>query len=125
MRIRLFLLLSFMAVFRLLNAQVDTVSMSAPFDFPLLLSGNFGELRSNHFHAGIDFKTQGVTGKHIKAPADGYISRATVTPGGYGLYILPTPMDILQYMGICTGFFPKWPSACAASNMQMKHLLWI
>ena len=30
-----------------------------PFDFPLILSGNFGELRSNHFHGGVDFKTQG------------------------------------------------------------------
>ena len=30
-----------------------------PFDFPLTLSGNFGELRSNHFHGGVDFKTQG------------------------------------------------------------------
>lgn len=108
MRIRLFLLLSFMAVFRLLNAQVDTVSMSAPFDFPLLLSGNFGELRSNHFHAGIDFKTQGVTGKHIKAPADGYISRATVTPGGYGraIYITHTDGYITVY-GHLHRFLPQ------------------
>ena len=60
-----------------------------PFDFPLLLSGNFGELRSNHFHGGLDFKTQGVTGKPLLAIADGYISKVTVTPGGYGnaLYI--------------------------------------
>ena len=55
-----------------------------PFDFPLLLSGNFGELRSNHFHGGVDFKTQGVVGKPIRCIADGYISRVTVTPGGYG-----------------------------------------
>ena len=27
-----------------------------PFDFPLTLSGNFGEIRSNHFHGGLDFK---------------------------------------------------------------------
>lgn len=55
-----------------------------PFDFPLLLSGNFGELRSNHFHGGIDFKTQGVEGKPIHGIADGYISRVSVAPGGYG-----------------------------------------
>ena len=61
-----------------------------PFDFPLLLSGNFGELRSNHFHGGLDFKTQGVVGKPLLAIADGYISKVTVTPGGYGnaLYIV-------------------------------------
>ena len=55
-----------------------------PFDFPLFLSGNFGELRSNHFHGGLDFKTQSVTGKPLLAIADGYISKVTVTPGGYG-----------------------------------------
>ena len=64
-------------------------TFGVPFDFPLLLSGNFGELRSNHFHGGLDFKTQGVVGKPLLAIADGYISKVTVTPGGYGnaLYI--------------------------------------
>ena len=56
----------------------------SPFDFPLLLSGNFGELRANHFHGGVDFKTKGAVGKPIRCIADGYISRVTVTPGGYG-----------------------------------------
>lgn len=64
----------------------------SPFDFPLLLSGNFGELRANHFHGGVDFKTQGAVGKPIRCIADGYISRVTVTPGGYGqaVYITHT-----------------------------------
>lgn len=66
-------------------AQTDTqASFVPPFDFPLTLSGNFGELRSNHFHGGLDFKTQGVTGKPVRALADGYISRIRVTNGsGY------------------------------------------
>lgn len=55
-----------------------------PFNFPILLSGNFGELRNNHFHSGIDFKTQGVEGKPIYAVADGYVSRISVSPYGYG-----------------------------------------
>jgi len=61
-----------------------------PFDFPALLSGNFGELRSNHFHSGIDFKTQGEEGKAIHAVQDGYISRIFVSPWGYGnaLYLV-------------------------------------
>lgn len=49
------------------------------------LSGNFGELRNNHFHSGIDFKTQQVVNKPIVAIEDGYISRISVSPGGYGL----------------------------------------
>ncbi|MBK5196085.1 MAG: M23 family metallopeptidase [Proteiniphilum sp.] len=49
------------------------------------LSGNFGELRNNHFHSGADFKTQQVANKSIVAVEDGYVSRISVSPGGYGL----------------------------------------
>ncbi|MDO5607794.1 MAG: peptidoglycan DD-metalloendopeptidase family protein [Capnocytophaga sp.] len=60
-----------------------------PLDIPLLLSGNFGELRNNHFHAGLDLKTQGKEGFNIYAVADGYVSRIKVGLFGYGkvLYI--------------------------------------
>lgn len=60
-----------------------------PFDFPLTLSGNFGEIRANHFHGGLDFKTDGVIGKPVRALADGYISRIRVTNGsGYVLDVV-------------------------------------
>ncbi len=62
----------------------QTPAYRNPFDFPILLSANFGELRSNHFHSGIDFKTQGVEGKPVRAVQDGYISRIGVSPWGYG-----------------------------------------
>ena len=60
-----------------------------PLDIPLLLSGTFGELRSNHFHAGIDIKTKGVTGLKVSASAKGYVGRIKIQHGGYGkaLYI--------------------------------------
>lgn len=57
----------------------------SPMDIPLLLSANFGELRPNHFHTGIDIKTQGVINKPVYAIADGYVSRISVSPSGYGL----------------------------------------
>ncbi len=56
-----------------------------PVTVPPALSGNFGELRSNHFHSGIDFKTQQVVNKPIVSIEDGYVSRISVAPGGYGL----------------------------------------
>ena len=56
----------------------------SPLDIPLILSGSFAELRSNHFHSGIDIKTQGVTGKKVYAVADGYVSRIKVSAWGYG-----------------------------------------
>ncbi|MDR0891479.1 MAG: M23 family metallopeptidase [Mediterranea sp.] len=52
-----------------------------PFTPPLTLSGNFGEIRANHFHGGLDFKTGGAIGKPVRALADGYISRIRVTNG--------------------------------------------
>ncbi|PHN03093.1 M23 family metallopeptidase [Flavilitoribacter nigricans] len=53
----------------------------------LRLSGTFGELRSNHFHSGIDIK--GGIGVPLYTVADGYISRIKIEGGGYGnaLYI--------------------------------------
>jgi murein DD-endopeptidase MepM/ murein hydrolase activator NlpD len=60
-----------------------------PLDIPLVLSGNFAELRTGHFHSGLDFKTQGVIGKRVYSIAEGYISRIKVQSIGYGksLYI--------------------------------------
>ncbi len=61
----------------------------SPIDFQIQIAGNFGELRSNHFHTGLDILTQGVEGKTVRSIADGYVSRINVSGGGYGnaLYI--------------------------------------
>jgi len=60
-----------------------------PLDIPLNLSGNFGELRTNHFHAGIDIKTNQQEGLKVYSAAEGHISRIKVSPVGYGyaLYV--------------------------------------
>ena len=62
---------------------------SNPLDIPLVLSGTFAELRSNHFHSGLDIKTQQRTGLKVKATANGFVSRIKVSHFGYGkaLYI--------------------------------------
>lgn len=67
----------------------DRSTLTMPLDIPLLLSGNFGEPRANHFHSGIDIKTNGAAGVPVKSVSDGYISRIKVEPDGYGhaLYI--------------------------------------
>ena len=49
------------------------------------LSGTFGELRSNHFHTGIDISpTSGKAGQPVYAAADGFIDRVKVEESGYG-----------------------------------------
>ncbi len=61
----------------------------SPLDIPIVLSGTFGELRPNHFHSGIDIKTQGKEGIPVYATADGYVSRIKIGQYGYGktLYV--------------------------------------
>lgn len=60
-----------------------------PLNVNLVLSGSFGELRSNHFHSGMDIKTQQREGLDVLAAGDGYVSRINVQHYGYGkaLYI--------------------------------------
>lgn len=62
---------------------------SSHFSDKLFLNGTFGELRYNHFHAGLDISTNRKTGQPIYAPADGTVNRIKVSPLGYGkaLYI--------------------------------------
>ncbi|MDE6778681.1 MAG: M23 family metallopeptidase [Alistipes sp.] len=62
-------------------------------DVQRLYSANFGEMRPNHFHSGVDIKTDGVTGKRVVAVADGYVSRIVVQPGGYGRALYVTHPD--------------------------------
>jgi len=69
--------------------SIDRSYYAAPLKIPFFLAGNFAELRPNHFHAGIDIKTQGRTGLSVFAAADGFVARIVISPTGYGkvLYI--------------------------------------
>jgi len=79
-----------------------------PLEIPLVLSGTFGELRTNHFHAGLDIKTQKQEGLNVIASAEGYISRINVSLWGYGnaLYITH-PNGYTTVYGHLKKFSPK------------------
>lgn len=62
----------------------------SPLAIPLYASGSFGELRGNHFHSGLDFKTLQKVGLPVFAAADGYVSRIKISEGGYGKAIYVT-----------------------------------
>jgi murein DD-endopeptidase MepM/ murein hydrolase activator NlpD len=64
----------------------------SPLDIPIALTGNFGETRKNHFHMGLDMKTNEREGLNVYAVGDGYVSRIGVSPFGYGnaVYITHT-----------------------------------
>lgn len=71
-------------------AQDCTIEFTSPIDYKTVLSGSFGEPRTRHFHAGIDFKQRrGIPNDTIYAVADGHVSRISVQGEGYGnaLYI--------------------------------------
>lgn len=60
-----------------------------PMNLPVSMAGDFAEIRSNHFHSGIDLRTGGKEGEKVYAPADGYVSRINISAWGGGkvLYI--------------------------------------
>ena len=88
--LQLCLFLIFLSPIVLVSNGLDTLGFVSPVDHTIRLTGNFMELRPNHFHAGIDIKsTNGQSGDPIKTVQDGYISRIKIQSGGYGnvLYI--------------------------------------
>lgn len=83
------LILFFLTFLSFSQKKYPTDYFSKPVDIPIILAGTFGELRSNHFHAGIDIKTNQKEGLNVYATADGYVSRIKVALWGYGkvLYV--------------------------------------
>ncbi|MBT8321665.1 MAG: M23 family metallopeptidase, partial [Eudoraea sp.] len=71
------------------QSQYPKEVFRSPLDIPIILAGTFGELRSNHFHSGIDIKTQQRQGLPVFSIADGTITRIKISHWGYGkaLYI--------------------------------------
>lgn len=80
----IFNLLFLAAIFSFGQTQYPKDYFRSPLDIPLKLAGNFGELRSNHFHSGLDFKTEKREGLNIYACTDGYVSRIKISEVGYG-----------------------------------------
>ncbi len=69
--------------------QTYHLGFAYPIDKEPIITGNYGEIRPNHFHAGLDFSTDPIINLPIKSVADGYVSRIKISSGGYGkvLYI--------------------------------------
>ncbi len=84
MRFQILFILTFTFSCSYLSAQNGATGFRAPVKHTMRLSGTFGELRANHFHAGIDIK--GKIGTPILAIEDGYISRIRVDYPQNGIY---------------------------------------
>lgn len=78
-----------------------------PVDARISLAANFGELRSNHYHMGLDCRTNQVINRPVKAAADGYIARVSVAPFGFGQAIyINHPNGLTTVYGHLHSFFP-------------------
>lgn len=86
---KLYFLLFFVGLIKNTIAQTNSLGFIYPIDRDVVITGNYGELRPNHFHAGLDFSTDPTKNLPIKSVADGYVSRIKISSVGYGkvLYV--------------------------------------
>ncbi|MXN91843.1 peptidoglycan DD-metalloendopeptidase family protein [Flavobacterium sp. Sd200] len=93
----------------------------SPMDIPIHPSGTFGELRTNHFHAGLDFRTNQKEGLPVYAAAAGYVSRIKVSSYGYGtaLYI-DHPNGFTTLYGHLSAYAPKIEAYVRAKQYEKK-----
>jgi hypothetical protein len=79
-----------------------------PVDARIGLAANFGELRSNHYHMGLDCRTNQVENRPVKAAADGYIARVSVASFGFGQAIyINHPNGLTTLYGHLNKFYPE------------------
>lgn len=124
--IRFFILIIFLGLAA--NTAHAQALMNEEYAYPLLdirrlYSANFGEMRPDHFHSGIDIKTDGVVGKPVVAVADGYISRIVDKPSGYGkaLYVVhPDKGTTSVYAHLCR-FRDDIDSMLLAERYRLKR----
>ena len=100
-------------------------SIHSPLGMDLKLNAVFGDLRSNHFHTGLDFGTNGKINIPIYAIRKGFVSRIKISPTGYGkvLYI-DHPNGQTSVYAHCNKFAPKIDSFCISlqEHLQINEL---
>ncbi|WP_029287990.1 M23 family metallopeptidase [Pedobacter sp. R20-19] len=102
------------------NNKYPITDFRQPLDItPPALAGSFGEIRGNHFHSGVDFRTNQREGYPVYAVADGYISRLRVQNSGFGqaLYI-NHPNGFTTVYGHLQRFAPK--IATVVKNLEYE-----
>ena len=93
-----------------------------PLDLPPKIVGSFGELRPNHFHSGLDFRTNQQEGYPVHAAADGFVSRLRVQFGGFGNAVYIThPNGYTTVYGHLKSFNPQLAQLLRAYQIQAKN----
>ena len=88
-----------------LGQESENYDYHPPLKIPLVLSSNFGELRPNHFHMGLDFKTNNRIGYNIYSIEDGFVSRVKISTYGYGKVVyIDHPNGVTSVYAHCSEF---------------------
>jgi hypothetical protein len=89
------------------SAQYPRFIFRNPLGIPMHLIANFGEVRSDHYHMGLDLRTQQKENLPVYAAAEGYVSRITIEAGGYGNCVYIThPNGYTTLYAHLNKFFP-------------------
>jgi Peptidase family M23 len=104
------------------QSETPTKKYHSPLNTPLILAANFGELRSNHFHMGLDFKTEQKEGLTLHSIDEGYIARVTVSPYGYGRVVyINHPGGITSVYAHCQRLTGKLEEKVKAFQMKAQN----
>ncbi len=94
-----------------------------PLNIPIQLAANFGELRTDHFHMGLDIRTQSKENLPVYAAADGYVSRIKIEKYGYGRAIyINHPNGYTTLYAHLNSFYPQLEQYL--KNKQYKDEKW-
>jgi Peptidase family M23 len=101
------------------SSELHSQSFQWPLKIPIHLAAGFGDIRADHYHTGIDIRTNGKTGLPVYAAAGGYVSRIRVSPYGYGNAIYITHPN-----GMMTvyGHLSRFNAALQSYILKQQHL---
>ncbi len=106
------------------NSQVKTYPKNYfrnPLDVPMKLAANFGEIRFNHWHMGLDIRTEQRENLPVYAAADGYIAEVRVEPGGFGQAVfINHPNGLTTVYGHLNHFAPDLQQYITGQQYNME-----
>lgn len=92
-----------------------------PVGFPLEIVANFGELRPNHWHMGLDIRTQQKENQLIYAAAEGYIAYVGIRPQSFGRFIVINhPNGYSTLYAHLNDFFPELEQYVTAEQYRQE-----
>ncbi len=102
--------------------RIPRSGFSTPLSVPFQLSGNFGELRSNHFHMGLDIRTNGEENLSVYAVATGYVSRILIEEYGLGKAVFIThPNGTTTVYAHLNRFYPALETAITTAQLKAQQ----